>query len=39
LGKAAVIGMKDRATNQVRAEVITETDGETLQDFVEKNTE
>ena len=39
VGKTAVIGMKDRATNQVRAEVITETDGETLQDFVEENTE
>ena len=39
VGKTAVIGMKDRDTNQVRAEVITETDGETLQDFVEENTE
>ena len=38
-GKTAVIGIKDRATNQIRAEVITETDSETLQDFVEENTE
>ncbi|MYH38553.1 MAG: IS1595 family transposase [Rhodospirillaceae bacterium] len=39
VGKTAVIGIKDRATNQVRAEVITETDAETLQDFVEENTD
>lgn len=39
VGKTAVIGMKDRATNEVRAEVIAETDAETLQDFVEDNTE
>ena len=39
VGKTAVIGMKDRATNEVRAKVITETDAETLQDFVEENTE
>ena len=39
VGKTAVIGMKDRTTNEVRAEVITETDGGTLQDFVEENTE
>ena len=39
VAKTAVVGMKDRATNQVRAEVITETDAETLQDFVEENTE
>ena len=39
VGKTAVIGMKDRATNEVRAEVITDTGGETLQDFVEENTE
>ena len=37
--KMAVVGMKDRATNEVRAEVITENDAETLQDFVEENTE
>ena len=39
VGKMAVVGMKDRDTNQVRAEVVTETDAETLQDFVEENTE
>ena len=39
VGKTAVVGMKDRATNEVRAEVVTETDAETLQDFVEDNTE
>ena len=39
VGKTAVIGMKDRATNEVRAEVVTETDADTLQDFVEENTE
>ena len=39
VGKTAVVGMKDRATNEVRAEVVTETDAETLQDFVEENTE
>ena len=30
---------KDRDTNQVRAEVVTETDADTLQDFVEENTQ
>ena len=39
VGKTAVVGMKDRETNEVRAEVVTETDAETLQDFVEENTE
>ena len=39
VGKTAVVGMKDRDTNQVRAEVVAGTDAETLQDFVEKNTE
>ncbi len=39
VGKTAVVGIKDRATNRVRAEVVTETDAETLQDFVEENTE
>ncbi len=39
VGKTAIIGMKDRATNEVRAEVITDTGAETLQDFVEDNTE
>jgi len=39
VGKTAVVGIKDRETNQVRAEVVTETDAETLQDFVEDNTD
>ncbi len=39
VGKTAVVGMKDRETNMVRAEVVTETDSETLQDFVECNTD
>ncbi len=34
VGKAVVAGAKDRATNEVRAEVVEETDSETLQDFV-----
>ncbi|MCY4260779.1 MAG: IS1595 family transposase [Rhodobacteraceae bacterium] len=38
VGKTAVVGIKDRETNQVRAEVIVETDAETLQNFVEENT-
>ena len=39
VGKTAAVGIKDRSTNEVRAEVVTETDAETLQDFVEENTE
>lgn len=39
VGKTAVVGIKDRATNEVRAEVVTKTDAETLQEFVEENTE
>ena len=39
VGKTAVVGMKDRDTNQVRAEVVAGTDAEILQDFVEENTE
>ena len=39
VGKTAVVGIKDRATNDIRADVVTETDAETLQDFVEENTE
>ena len=34
VGKAAVVGMKDRATNQVRARHIERADAETLQGFV-----
>lgn len=33
-GKAAVVGVKDRDTNQVRARVVEVTDKETLQGFV-----
>ena len=39
VGKTAVVGIKDRATNEARAEVVTATDAETLQEFVEENTE
>ena len=38
-GKAAVVGIKDRKTNQVKAKVIDSTDGPTLQGFVHRNTE
>ena len=34
VGKVAVVGMKDRETNQISAEVIASTDGLTLQEFV-----
>lgn len=34
VGKTAVVGMKDRNTNQITAEVIEETDAPTLQGFV-----
>ena len=34
VGKAVVVGAKDRATNTVRAKVVKETDAETLQGFV-----
>ena len=33
-GKVAVVGVKDRATKQVSAKVVTSTDAETLQGFV-----
>lgn len=35
VGKTAVVGAKDRETNQVAAKVVTSTDKETLQGFVE----
>ena len=38
VGKTAVVGVKDRATNQVRAKVVERTDGATLQGFVVDNT-
>ena len=37
--KTAVVGMKDRETNEVRAEVVQRVNGETLQGFVREHTE
>lgn len=37
VGKTAVVGAKDRDTNQVNAKVITSTDSETLQGFIADN--
>ena len=37
VGKTAVVGIKDRATNEVRAEVVDHTDGDTLKDFVREH--
>ena len=34
VGKAAIVGMKDRASNEVRAQAIQRTDAETLQGFI-----
>ena len=34
VGKVAVVGMKDRETNQISAEVVASVDGLTLQEFV-----
>ena len=39
VGKTAVVGVKDRDSNEVRAEVVRRTDGETLQGFVREHTE
>ncbi len=39
VGKTAVVGAKDRATNQVSAEVVQSTDKDTLQGFVTERTE
>ncbi len=39
VGKTAVVGMKDRSSNQVRAKVVQKTDAETLQGFVLDNTD
>ena len=36
VGKATVVGAKDRATNKVSAKVVEGTDGETLQGFVKE---
>ena len=38
VGKTAVMGIKDRATNQIRAQVTQRTDKPTLQGFVVENT-
>ena len=37
VGKAAVVGIKDRKTNQIRASVVEETKADTLQGFVHSN--
>jgi len=34
VGKTAVVGMKDRASNEVQAKVVRRTDAETLQGFI-----
>ena len=39
VGKTAVAGLKDRASNQVRAKVVERTDAETLQGFVVEHTD
>ena len=39
VGKAAIAGAKDRATNRVNADVVPATDGATLQGFVRARTE
>ena len=39
VGKTAVAGLKDRPTNQVKAQVVESTDGPTLKGFVHMNTE
>ena len=39
VGKTAVVGIKDRATNQVRAKVTESVDSEHLQGFVVENTQ
>ena len=38
VGKTAVVGMKERDTNKVQAQVVEATDKETLQGFVTENT-
>ena len=38
-GKTAVVGIKDRASNQVRAQVVERTDAETLQGFIVEHTD
>ena len=38
VGKTAVVGVKDRATNQVKTQVVEDTKANTLQGFVHQNT-
>ena len=38
VGKVAVVGIKDRDTNEVRAKVVESTDAETLQGFIAEHT-
>ena len=38
VGKTAVVGIKDRESNQVNAEVVAHTDSNTLQCFATENT-
>lgn len=39
VGKMAVTGLRDRASNQVRAKVVEKTDAETLQGFIVQHTD
>ncbi len=39
VGKAAIVGMKDRETGQIASQAVEHTDAPTLQGFVERNTE
>ncbi len=39
VGKAAVVGIKDRETSEVTATVVNDVDADTLQGFVTENTE
>ena len=39
VGKTAVAGLKDRATNRIKAKVVAKTDRPTLQGFVHENTQ
>ncbi len=38
-GKAAVVGLKDRDSNEIRAEVVQRTDAKTLHGFIGKHTD
>ena len=39
VGKTVVVGVKDRETNEVRAEVVARTDGATLKGFIHEHVE